>query len=78
MGERGRGRRPIVRGCAPVSQVAAVEGAATSGASREAQAVRCGGVGDAVDGRHRVPLGAGRHSDAAKDEEEEEDREASR
>lgn len=59
VGERGRGRRPVVRGGAPVSQVPAVEGAAAGGASREAQAVRRGGVGDAVDGRHRVPLGAG-------------------
>lgn len=48
-----------------------MEGAAAGGASREAQAVRRGGVGDAVDGRHRVPLRAGRHSDAAEEEEEE-------
>lgn len=36
-----------------------MEGAATGGASWEAQAVGRGGVGDAVDRRHRVPLGAG-------------------
>lgn len=69
MGERGRGRRPVVRGRAAVSQLAPVEGAAAGGASGEAEAVRRGGVGDAVDGRHRVPLGAGRHGDAAEVED---------
>lgn len=73
MGERGRGRRPVVGGGAPVPQVPAVEGAAAGGAPREAQAVRRGGVGDAVDGRHRVPLSAGRHGRAAEEEEEEGD-----
>lgn len=58
MGECGRGRRPVVRGGAPVSQVSTVEGAATGGASWEAQAVRRGGVGDAVNRRHWIPLGA--------------------
>lgn len=73
MGECGRGRRPVVRGGAPVSQVSAVEGAATGGASWEAQAVRRGGVGDAVNGRHWIPLGAGGNSDTAGVEEEEEE-----
>ena len=59
VGEGGRGRRPVVRGRAAVSQLAAVEGAAAGGASREAEAVGRGGVGDAVDRRHRVPLAAG-------------------
>lgn len=68
VGEGGRGRRPVVRGRAAVPQLAAVEGAAAGGASREAQSVGCGGVGDAVDRRHRVPLGAGRHGDAAEAE----------
>lgn len=36
-----------------------MEGAATGGASWEAQAVWRGGVGDAVDRRHWIPLGAG-------------------
>lgn len=59
MGERGRGRRPVVCGRAPVSQLASVEGAAAGGASWEAQTVWCGGVGDAVDRCHWVPWGAG-------------------
>lgn len=71
MGEGGRGRRPVVRGRAAVSQLAPVEGAAAGGASWEAQSVRRGGVGDAVDRRHRVPLAAGRHGDTAEVEEEE-------
>lgn len=71
VGEGWRGRRPVVRGGATVPQLAAVEGAAAGGASWEAQPVRRGGVGDAVDGRHRVPLAAGRHGDAADVEEEE-------
>lgn len=65
VGEGGRGRRPVVRGRAAVSQLAPVEGAAAGGASREAQSVGCGGVGDAVDRRHRVPLAAGRHRNTA-------------
>lgn len=65
MGECWRGRRPVVRGGATVPQLASVEGAATGGASREAQPVGRGGVGDAVDRRHRVPLAAWRHGDAA-------------
>lgn len=64
MGEGGRGWRPVVRGRASV-QLAAVEGAAAGGAPGEAEAVGRGGVADAVGGRHRVPLGAGRHGDAA-------------
>lgn len=63
-----RGRGPVVRGRAAVPQLAAVEGAAAGSASREAQAVGRGGVGDAVDRRHRVPRGAGRHGDAAESE----------
>lgn len=59
VGQGGRGRWPIVGGCAPVSQLAPMEGAAAGGASWEAQAVGRGGVGDAVDRCHRVPLGAG-------------------
>lgn len=71
VGEGGRGRWPVVRGRAAVPQLATVEGAAAGGAAREAQAVRCGGVGNAVNGRHRVPLAAGRRRDTAKAEEEE-------
>lgn len=59
VGEGRRGRRPVVRGRAAVSQRAAVEGAAAGGASREAHSVGRGGVGDAVDGCHRVSLAAG-------------------
>lgn len=47
-----------------------MEGAAAGGASWETQAVRRGGVGDAVDRRHWIPLGAGRNSNAAAVEEE--------
>lgn len=71
VGQGGRGRRPVVGGRAPVSQLAPVEGAAAGGASREAQAVGRGGVGDAVDRCHRVPLGAGRHGDTAEADGEE-------
>lgn len=63
--EGGRGRRPVVRGRATVPQLAPVEGAAAGGAPGEAEAVGRGGVGDAVGRRHRVPLAAGRHRDAA-------------
>lgn len=63
--EGGRGRRPVVGGRAAVPQRAAVEGAAAGRAAREAHAVGRGGVGDAVDGGHRVPLAAWRHGHAA-------------
>lgn len=66
MGQRGRGGGPVVGGRAAVPQLAAVEGAAAGGAAWEAQAVGGGGVGDAVDRRHRVPLPAGRRCDAAR------------
>lgn len=56
MGEGGRGRRAVVRGRAAVSQLPPVEGAAAGGASREAQSVWRGGVGDAVGRCHRVLL----------------------
>lgn len=69
VGEGGRGRRPVVRGRAAVPQLTAVEGAATGGAPREAEAVGRGGVGDAVDGGHRVPLAGGRRRDTAEVEE---------
>ena len=65
VGEGGRGRRAVVRGRAAVPQLAPVEGAAAGGASGEAEPVGRGGVGDAVGRRHRVPLAAGRHGDAA-------------
>lgn len=65
MGEGGGGRRPVVRGRAPVSQLAAVEGAAAGRASGEAETVRRGSVGDTVSGCHRVPLAAGGHGYAA-------------
>lgn len=68
VGEGRRGRRPVVRGGAAVSQLASVEGAAAGGASREAQSVGRGGVGDAVGRRHRVPLTAGRHGNAAEED----------
>lgn len=61
MGEGGGGRRSVVRGGAAVPQLAAVEGAAAGGAPGEAEAVRRGGVADAVSRRHRVPLATGRH-----------------
>lgn len=48
MGESGRSWRAIVRGHAAVSQLPPVEGAAAGGASRKAQSVRRGGVGNAV------------------------------
>jgi len=65
VGEGWRGRRPVIRGRAAVSQLAAVEGAAAGGASGEAEAIGRGAVGDAVGRRHRIPLAAGRHSNAA-------------
>ena len=67
VGEGWGGRRAVVRGGAAVSQLAPVEGAAAGGASREAQSVGRGGVGDAVGGRHGVPLAAGRHGNAAEE-----------
>lgn len=63
--EGGRGRRPVVGGRAAVPQRAAVEGAAAGRSPWETHAVRRGGVGNAVDGGHRVPLAAGRHGHAA-------------
>lgn len=71
VGKGGRGRGPVVCGRATVSQLAPVEGAAAGSAPWEAQSVRCVGIGDAVDRRHRVPLAAGRHGDTADVEEEE-------
>lgn len=65
VGESRGGRRPVVRGRAAVSQLATVEGAAAGCASGEAETVGRSGVGDAVGGRHRVPLTAGRHGNVA-------------
>ena len=65
VGEGGRGRRAVVRGRAAVPQLVPVDGAAADGAPGEAGPVGGGGVGDAVGRRHRVPLAAGRHGDAA-------------
>lgn len=65
MGEGGRSWWAVVRGHAAVSQLSTVEGAAAGGASREAQSVRRGGVGDAVGRRHRVLLTTRRHSNTA-------------
>lgn len=65
VGQGGWSRWAVVRGHAAVSQLPAVEGAAAGGASREAQSVRRGGVGDAVGRRHRVLLAARRHSNTA-------------
>lgn len=65
VGESRGGRRAVVRGRAAVSQLAAVESAAAGRASGEAETVGRSGVGDAVGGRHRVPLTAGRHGNVA-------------
>lgn len=65
MGEGGRSRRAVVRCHAAVSQLPAVEGAAAGGASREAQAVGRGGIGDAMGRCHRVLLAARRHGNTA-------------
>lgn len=68
VGQGGGRRRPIVRGGAAVSQLAAVEGAAAGRAAGEAEAVGRGGVADAVGGRHRVPLAARRHGNTVEAE----------
>lgn len=59
VGEGGGGRRSVVGGGAAVPQLPTVEGAAACCASGEAEAVRRGGVGDAVGRRHRVPRTTG-------------------
>lgn len=66
MGEGGWSRRAVVRRHAAVPQLPPVEGAAAGGASREAQPVGRGGVGDAVGWGHRVLLASGRHGNTAK------------
>lgn len=48
MGKGGGGRRPVVRGRAAVSQLAAVEGAAARCAPWETEAVGRGCIADAV------------------------------
>lgn len=52
VGERGRGRRAVVGGAAPISKLSSVEGAAAGAAPGEARAVR-GRAADAVGGRRR-------------------------